>query len=243
MVDVEHAPLRAFEQDPPAGRDRVLQQLAGVGAERGELVRPDAALVGDADRVTDRLTLQRGQLRLDAKQQYAQSLLEVGRREVAHAQAGAAHLGLVRGADAAAGGADLAAPRRRFALPVEDGVLAEDHLRAIRDEQSPLRRDAHLLEVAQLLEERVGVDHHAVAEHALHFVVEDARGDQPQREVLVAEADGVAGVVAALETGHDVERRAQEVDDLPLPLVPPLHADDDDVAHGLTPLARPLRSF
>ena len=46
--------------------------------------------------------------------------------------------------------------------------------------------------------------------------------------MLVAELDGVAGVVAALVAGHEVEGRGDQVDDLPLPFVAPLAADDGD---------------
>ena len=54
----------------------------------------------------------------------------------------------------------------------------------------------------------------------------DARGQQVQREVPVAELDGVAGVVAAVVARDDVESVGEKVDDLALALVAPLPAQD-----------------
>ncbi len=50
--------------------------------------------------------------------------------------------------------------------------------------------------------------------------------------MAVLEPDRMAGVVAALIAHHPVEGRAEEIDDLPLALIPPLHPDDDDIGHG-----------
>ena len=57
-------------------------------------------------------------------------------------------------------------------------------------------------------------------------------------EGLVAVDDGVAGVVAALVAGHDVEPLRQQVDDLALPLVAPLGADDQTVPDITPPRGR-----
>ena len=50
--------------------------------------------------------------------------------------------------------------------------------------------------------------------------------------------DGVAGVVAALVAGDDVEPLGEQVDDLALPLVAPLGADHDGAGHHASPRAR-----
>ncbi len=53
-----------------------------------------------------------------------------------------------------------------------------------------------------------------------------------QRVGLVAHFDGVAGVVAALVAGYQVEALREQVNYLALALVAPLRADDyDDVTH------------
>jgi hypothetical protein len=66
--------------------------------------------------------------------------------------------------------------------------------------------------------------------------MDDAGGNQPQREVLVGELHRVAGVMAALVARHHVECFAEQVDDLPFALVSPLRPDDRNVlsliSHG-----------
>ncbi len=110
---------------------------------------------------------------------------------------------------------------------------SKQELGALGDEQPAARRHAEALELVDLVEERLRVDHHAVAEDAAHVGAQDARRDEVQREVAVAEPHGVAGVVAALIAHHGVEGRGDQVDDLPLAFVSPLHAEDDDAGHGL----------
>ena len=113
-------------------------------------------------------------------------------------------------------------------------VQGEQDVGAVGDEQPAVGAHARPRRAGRARRgRRRGCDHHAVAQDAAHAGVQDARRDQLQREVAVAESDGVAGVVAALVAHHAVEGRAEQIDDLPLALVPPLHADDDDAVHGL----------
>ncbi len=53
-----------------------------------------------------------------------------------------------------------------------------------------------------------------------------------QGEVAVAELDRVPGVVAAVVAGDDVEAVGEKVNDLALPLVAPLSAQDRHDLHG-----------
>jgi hypothetical protein len=107
---------------------------------------------------------------------------------------------------------------------------------AVGDEEPAVEAHPGLVEAGELREHGVRRHHHAVAQHADHPRVQDARGDELQREVLVAELHGMAGVVPALVAHHAVERRAEEIHDLPLPLVSPLHTHDDDVGHDRSTL-------
>ncbi len=111
------------------------------------------------------------------------------------------------------------------------------HVRGIADEQVLLDHDAGRAQLLDLLEQRFGVDDHAVAEEAELVRMDDARGDQPQCEVLVGELHRVPGVVAALIPSHDVEALAEKIDDLPLSFISPLRADDGDIVlvHGSKP--------
>ncbi len=80
-----------------------------------------------------------------------------------------------------------------------------------------------------LLEQRLRIDDDAVADDAHHAVVQDAGRDQVQHELLAADVDGVAGVVAALVARHPLEARRHQVDDLALAFVAELGAENDNV--------------
>src|SRR2546423_14549724 len=58
--------------------------------------------------------------------------------------------------------------------------------------------------------------------------MDDAGRDEMQCVRLVADFDGVAGVVTALVARDHVEALGQEVNDLALALIAPLRADDYD---------------
>ena len=49
-----------------------------------------------------------------------------------------------------------------------------------------------------------------------------------QHEGTIADLHGVAGVVSALITDHDIETLSEQIDDLAFALVTPLGTDDDD---------------
>src|SRR5215218_404694 len=132
----------------------------------------------------------------------------------------AAGLVLVGGADAAQGRADLLVAEALLGRVVEGAVVGEDQVRA-RADLDAVGRDGEPLrgEAVGLGEEGDGVDDHPVPEHAGLARVDDARGDEVQRVRLVADLDGVPGVVAALVARDHVEALGQQVDDLALALV------------------------
>src|SRR5262245_16874959 len=102
---------------------------------------------------------------------------------------------------------------------------------AIADEQVAMI-DFYALraQAVDLVEQRMRRDHHAVADDAGLARMGDARRDQVEHEFMVDSAaandDGMAGVVAALITGDDVEMWREQIDDLALAFVSPLRADD-----------------
>src|SRR6185312_13822474 len=153
--------------------------------------------------------------------------------EVLDADGAARHLVLVRGADAAARRADLRLALGALARLVDGDVVREDERARLRDAQLPLHVHAGALELADLRHQRLGRDHDAVADEALHVAVEDPRGDEAKDRLLALDDERVAGVVAALEA-HDRGHVVREpVDDLALALVAPLGTDDDYVTRHL----------
>src|SRR5690606_312473 len=90
-------------------------------------------------------------------------------------------------------------------------------------------RDARGLDFLDLREERLGIDDDAVADDAGDAVVEDARRQEPEDELLSVGVHRVAGVVAALVPRHDREVRRQQINDLAFALVTPLCSEHRNV--------------
>ena len=102
---------------------------------------------------------------------------------------------------------------------------------AARHEQAAFALDTHLAKLLNLCVERSRIDDYTVADHTCAFVVEDPGRDEPENELSVAYANGMARVVAALIASDDVEMRRKYVDDLALAFVAPLGAHYNDVLH------------
>ncbi len=174
------------------------------------------------------------------EQAFEPALDGIGIGQVADPDRAAADLVLISRADAAPGGADL--------QPVAEGILAhavelavdrQDQRGIVGDAQG-LRRhlDALAAQPLDLVQQRPGIDHHAVADDRELARPDDAGGQQAQLVGLVADDKGMAGIVAALEAHHDIRPRRQPVDDLAFALVAPLGADNDHISHVSSPSNR-----
>ena len=115
-------------------------------------------------------------------------------------------------------------PRRASRQHVELTVIRKDQVRAVADEQPAVDVDADPRELVDFREQRLRIDDDAVADDARHAVVQDARRDEMQHELLAFDVYRVTGVVATLVARHDREVRRQQIDDLALALVAPLRA-------------------
>ena len=83
-----------------------------------------------------------------------------------------------------------------------------------------------------------GIDDHAGADDRVLLRAQNAAGNELEHVAILADDDGVAGVVAAGNTRDVVERAGEIVDDLALAFVAPLRADHDDRFHAEHLLAR-----
>ena len=228
MVEIEHRALGPFEQDRsplrhrPGERNRhVADPRPHAGTERPRL-RED---VLPAQRLVLCDTVAAGDA--VAHEFLERRLVE----EIAHAQAPASRLVLVRRSDAARGRADHPGPEARLAHPIQIAVVRQDDVRAIGHEQAAADVDPGGAEFVDLVEERLQVDDHTVPDHARDAGVQDAGGNEAQDELAAARVNGVARVVPALIARHDREPLREQIHDLALALVSPLCADNGDV-HG-----------
>ena len=109
-------------------------------------------------------------------------------------------------------------------------MVAEDQLGAVADED--VRGvDAALVQLVQFALQRDRIGDDAVADDALDAGAEDPRRHQMQHISLVADLDGVPGVVAALKAHHHVDVAGQHVDKFAFALVTPLGADQNVHRH------------
>src|SRR5262245_31693870 len=122
-------------------------------------------------------------------------------------------------------------------------MVRKDQMSAVGDDEVLLHRDPAPHEALDLLLERPRVDHHPVAHDAQDPGMQDPGGDQVEHQALASEDDGVARVVAAVVARDDLDARGQVVDDLPLPLVTPLRARNDDVRHVAAKRSRGWRDY
>jgi hypothetical protein len=150
-----------------------------------------------------------------------------GVAQVEHPHAAPRHLVLVARADPASRGAYRLARR---ALGVHQLVIGEHEMRAVADVEAPLDVHAVAHQTIHLGEESVGVEHDAVADGAAHARVQDPARDLVEHELSLLEHHRVPGVRAPLVAHHPVGALREHVDQLTLPLVSPLRADDDDGA-------------
>ena len=107
---------------------------------------------------------------------------------------------------------------------------------ALAEIRSDVGVDAAAAQLVELVGQHLGVDHHAVADHAQLAGVQDPRGHQVELPRLAVADDRVAGVVAALKAHDGIGPLGEQVGDLSFSLVAPLGADDHDSRHDGVPV-------
>jgi hypothetical protein len=156
---------------------------------------------------------------------------DLGVEQVLHADADARGLVRVGGADPAPGRPDLEPPEPPLARAVERHVPGHDQVRVPGQEHHALGLVAARLEVVQLGDQNLGIDHTARPDRA-PLPGDDAGWDLPDPVRLPAGHDRVARVRAALVAADEVRLLRQQIDDLALALVSPLRADDHGRGHA-----------
>ena len=153
--------------------------------------------------------------------------------QIHQADRASADLVLVGGADAAPRRADAQRRAGRFfADSVELAVQRQDQRDVLGDPQIVGRdRDVLLLQCGDFVEQRLRIEHHAVADDRQFSRPHHARGQQRKLVGDAVDDQRVAGIVAALEADDDVGLLGQPVDDLAFTLVAPLGADHDNICH------------
>ena len=232
MVHVQQRALRALEQDALALAALDVEQpphRLGVGQQlrrqRGEFLQDAAAI--------DLFQIEPAAQRVVMRQQtvdLVRQRVEVG--EVHQADGAAADFVFIGRSDAAAGGADRGVGIGGFAQRIELAVQRQDQRDVLGDAQVfRADGDALALQLGDFVEEGLRIEHHAVADHGKLGGAQDARRQQRQLVGFAVDDERMAGIVTALEAHDDIGLLRQPVDDLALPFVAPLGADDDNIGH------------
>ena len=232
VVHVEHGGLGAFEQHNLVPVQRPVKGQSGVGHVGAETFGIGLVLGGDSLRVEAAAVVDLGQdLVLVAQHQVELLGQDAGVEQVLDADPDPGDLVAVGRADAAPGGADPGAAQVPLGHLVQRPVVRHDQVRVGRDQQLGAVHAANG-EAIDLLQQHLGVDHDAVADDRHDVGGEHPRGEQVQGVALVADDDGVAGVVPALVPDHVVHAVAEQVGRLALALVTPLSPDKNDGGHA-----------
>ena len=163
--------------------------------------------------------------------------LDLGRQrrqigEIHEADGAPADFVLVSGPDAALGGADAGRRIVGLAHRLQLAMQRQDQRRVFGDAQIVGgHRDALFLELGDLIDQRLRIDHHAVADNGQLAPAHHAGGQQRQLVGDAVDHQSVAGIVAALEAHDDIGLLGQPVDDLALAFVAPLGPDNHHIRH------------
>ncbi len=234
VVDIEQRALRAFEQQVAAGLVRCVQLRRHVADHRTQARHQGHRVVEgllEVDRFAAQVVHQHEVVVFQVFLQLLGEALFV--EHVGDADRAARHFVFVGRADALAGGADLVFAALGFARLVDGDVVRQDDRAGFRNFQARGDFDAGGFELVDFAHHVRHGNDHAVADVAGHAFAHDARRDQLQRGFLALDDQGMAGVMAALETNDAGRMVGQPVDDFALAFIAPLGADDDDVlCHG-----------
>ena len=233
VIDVEQRPLRALEEHGRALVEGLAEDEAGVGHVRPHPLAVGQVVVGDLPGVDAAPVVDLGQHLVLVPQGELELLPEdAGIEQVLDPDADPGDLVAVGRADAPAGGADLRVAEEPLADLIQRPVVGHDQVRVGADEQ-PVAAHAALLQRVDLLEQRLRVDDHAVADDGGDVRGEHTGREDVQRVLLLADHDRVAGVVAALVPDDVLHAVPEQVGRLALTLVAPLGADQHDGRHSL----------
>jgi len=210
-----------------------MQRQRDIGDQRRELLRIRQLLIErllEVHRGLAEVLLQHEVVKVEYLTQLRCETLTL--EEVGNPHCAPRGLVLVGRADAAAGGADGVGPFRLFPGAVQRDMRGKNQRTARRDAQALEHRHTGVDEHTALREQRIQAQHHAVADEAADVLAHDPGRDERQHGLLPAAHQRMAGVVPSLETGDGGNALGEQVDDLALALISPLHPDDDyELAH------------
>src|SRR5688500_332797 len=138
----------------------------------------------------------------------------------------------VRRTDAPAGSANFSLASEPFPGQINGLVVRHDEMRFFADTQQRIIKQMPLgLESVNLLDQNLRINHHAVADHAQLIWMQRPGRNEMQYGLFTVDHQGVAGIVAALETDDDIGVAGKKIDNFAFTFVAPLGSDDCYIGH------------
>ena len=125
--------------------------------------------------------------------------------------------------------ADSALAKMLFDGVLDLAVVGKNQMTTVRNKQTSADRGTGFLHGFDFLDERQGIQHHAITDDARGVRMKDSGRHQMQHMPAAADDHCMSGVMSTLVAGHAIEPLGQDVDDLALAFVSPLRADDCQV--------------
>ena len=240
VVEIEQRPLRALEQNVAPFVQRAVDEQRRVGHVRTDPLRERLEVAAISSRFERRHAVDALEPDVLLRERDLDLLAEDLRVEqVLHADSEPRGLVRVAGPDAALRRADLQLAESPLARLVDRDVPRHDQVRLAGEMHGRRVESPRDSSSSTSVRKHLGIDDAARADHA-RLAAEHAARDLADLEGLAVDDDRVAGVRAALVAADEIGVLREQVDDLALPLVSPLRADDDCCRHA-TESARALR--
>src|SRR6266851_5666007 len=232
MVDVQHCPLRAFEQHGLPRIQRAVQQFRRIANVPANVFAQLQGLIHFMRKVDVRAVraLREPVLLRHHVRRFLSKQLRL--QQVAHAQPAPRHLVFICRADPAGGGANLVRAARAFRRLVQLPVIRKNEVSAIADVQSPFHVNPSLGERRNFRDQRRRVHHRARPDHRLLLGPKNSARNQLQHVAVFSDDDRVPRVVAACDACNVVKRSRKVVHHLAFTFVAPLRAHHHDGFHA-----------
>jgi len=140
--------------------------------------------------------------------------------QVADAEAAAARLVFVCGADASGRRSDFSIAKQLFGGRLNSAMIGKNQMAPVGNEKPSGHFDAGGGDGFGFFKESDRIQNHASADNADYSVMKNSGRNQVQDMAILSERDRVAGIVSALITGHTVEFLERMSTILPLPSSP-----------------------
>ncbi len=230
MINIEQSTLSPFEHNIPAFTAIGMQKTGNIGNHRPDSLCHLQSLFQYLLKV-DNIGLE---VILQDEIVVIEDLAKAGRKSLAvqhipHLQATTGDLVLISRSDTSTGGTDRLLATSPLTRLIKRYVIRQNEGAGFTNFQSLAGRNAALFQHIELLEQRLGGEHHTITDETLDTLMQNPGRDQVQNRLLAIYYQGMPCIVPALKANHGMDLLGKKVNHLALALITPLGADNDNV--------------